>query len=100
MSGDGFRRWMAAELEAREDDADVALGAAFGAVPRRAPGAQFSARVADAVARAAVRRAQLVRAAWTAAVTTAALSIAGVLLLLPRLFRPLLDSAIGGLVLS
>ena len=100
MSGDGFRRWIAAERDGRDDEADVALGAAFNAVPRRAPGAEFSARVADAVARAAARRAYLVRAAWAAVFVSGVLLTAAGLMLLPRLLRPMLGAAIGGLVWS
>lgn len=98
MSGDEWRRWSAAERDQREDDADVALRAAFSAVPRRAPSEQFNAHVADAVARTAARQARLARAVMTASgIMTLALMVA-MLTQVPRLFRPVLDVGVGGLV--
>lgn len=107
MSGDAWRRWMAAEHESRhgspgspgsDDEADAALRAVFAAVPSRHAREGFSSRVAIAVAREARRRARLARAVLTTAgVSFLALSIV-LLTQVPRLFRPMLDVGVGGLV--
>ncbi len=98
MSGEDWRRWSAAEREQREDDADMALRAAFSAVPRRAPGDQFAVRVSEAVARTAVRQARIARVVVTASGLSFLAILVALLTQVPRLFRPVLDVGVGGLV--
>jgi len=95
---DDWRRWLAAEREGRDDEADAALLEAFGAVERRAPDAGFVARVTGAVTMASRRQARLVRAALTAGGALALAMTVAMVTQVPRLFAPALNVGVGGMV--
>jgi hypothetical protein len=98
MLNEDWRRWAAAERDDREEEADAALRRAFRDVPRAAPADQFSARVAQAVSTAVAREARLARAVLAGSGVAALLMLAALVTLAPRLFPPMLDAGVGGLV--
>jgi hypothetical protein len=95
-----WRRWLTAERDERDDDADAELRAVFRSIPPQAPRQEFAARVAEAVARDARRRARVTRLALFAASAAAIVASVVVLWQLPRLFRPMFDAGVSGLVWS
>jgi hypothetical protein len=95
-----WRRWLTAERDEREDDAEAELRLVFRSIPTLAPPEGFAGRVAQAVARDIRRRAQITRLivlGWSAAAIVAS----GVVLWqLPRLLRPMFNAGVSGLVWS
>jgi hypothetical protein len=69
-----YRRWLAAEAEGRDDDADAEFGAVFETAPQPGVSAAFTARTMEAVAAAGARAA---RRARRARMVTAAAGVAG-----------------------
>ena len=95
---DDWRRWLAAERDEQDDEADAALLAAFSAVERRVPDTGFAARVTDGVAAASRRQARLARAVLTAGGVLALAMLIAMLTQVPRLFAPMLNVGVGGMV--
>jgi hypothetical protein len=93
-----WRRWIRAEDEGRDDDADAAFGTVFRAVPRASARPGFADRVMLAVAQAEARRARRARVA--AFISIAASAVLGVSLVIalvaysPRLLLWTLDAAV------
>jgi hypothetical protein len=68
-----YVRWRDAERRGRDDEADAAFGAVFGAVPAREPSAEFTRRVVQAVAATAARDARHARRVRIAALAGGAI---------------------------
>ena len=98
MLSEDWRRWTAAERDDREEEADAALRLAFRDVPRAEPSDRFGGRVAQAVLTAAARQARLRRAVIAGSSVAALFMVAVLVALAPRLFLPMLDVGVGGLV--
>ncbi len=95
-----WRRWLTAERDDRDDDADAELRLVFRSIPTQAPRDGFAGRVAEAIARDSRRRARLMRLTLFGASAAAAIVSVVVLWQLPRLFRPMFNAGISGLVWS
>ena len=102
-----YQRWLDADLEGREDDADALFGTVFkGAVPAAPAPAAFTARTMAAVGEAAAldarrartRRRVVVPVASAAALTLAYLSTGLVLSVFSTLVVNALDLLIGAVV--
>ena len=102
-----YQRWLDAELEGREDDADALFGTVFkGAVPTAAASTAFTAKTMAAVGEASARDARWARTrkrvvlplASAAAVTLAYLSSGIVLSAFSALVVNALDLLIGAVV--
>lgn len=95
-----WRRWLTAERDEREDDADAELRLIFRSIPTQAPRDGFAERVAEAIARDSRRRARLTRLTLFGASAAAVIVSVVVLWQLPRLFRPMFNAGVSGLVWS
>src|SRR5512138_3155269 len=95
-----WRRWVSAEADGRDDEADQAFGTLFAAVPPRIPNEAFQTRVLAAVSRETARQARWAKLA-AAGGALIALGLGVVLVLqLPRLFRATVDMSVGAVVWS
>jgi hypothetical protein len=95
-----WRRWLTAERDERDDDADAELRAVFRSIPTQAPREGFAGRVAQAVMRDGRRRARIARLMLWGAATAAVVVSVVVLWQLPRLLRPMFYAGVSGLVWS
>lgn len=93
-----WRRWVAAESDGRDDEADAALRTVFRAVPPRMPPDGFGERVAQAVARTAARQARLAKAVYAAGGAIAAALTIALVWQLPRLVRAGIDLSVNAVV--
>jgi hypothetical protein len=94
----GWQRWVAAEQDNRDDEADDALRGVFRAVPMHLPSDHFAAGVAEQIARAAARQARIVKVAFVSGGLLATVITVALLPYIPRLVRALLDLSVRAIV--
>jgi hypothetical protein len=93
-----WRRWVAAERDGRDDQADVAFRDVAPMLPIRTPRPDFASRVMHAVEREAIRRARVARGLVVVCSVVSVGFAIGVILQLPRLLQAALDAGLAALL--